>query len=57
MRMRGANGDEGVCNTLRQKSDFKVNGVSSGVGRLLGETWMGLLQSLETRQGEPCVDV
>lgn len=57
MRMRGANGDEGVCNTLRQKSDFKVNGVSSGVGRLLGETWMGLLQSLETRQGEPWVDV
>lgn len=45
MRMQGANGNERVCNILRQKCDFKVNDVSSGVGRLLGETWMGLLQS------------
>lgn len=37
-----------MCNILRQKHYFKVNGDFLGVGRLLGITWVDLLWSLET---------
>lgn len=46
-----------MCNILRQKCGFEVNDVSSGVGSLLGKTWVVLLQSLEKGQKEPWEDV
>lgn len=44
-----------MCNILRQKHYFKVNGDFFGVGRLLGITWVDLLWPLETGQlGRMC---